>query len=104
MVLAIYDVAILRRQANNLGFQSIAADADSAQIVNSMQSRGSRGRHDRQRQNRSGNFATVDEAVGGSISLGESQLKSVEVSKSGDRLTIVLKKKKQKKGADQAQP
>jgi len=44
------------------------------------------------------------EAVGGSISLGESLLKSVEVSKRGDKLTIVLKKKKQKKGSDQKQP
>jgi hypothetical protein len=44
------------------------------------------------------------EAVGGSISLGESLLKSVEASKRGDKLTIVLKKKKQKKGSDQTQP
>ncbi|AZG77658.1 hypothetical protein [Methylocystis rosea] len=44
------------------------------------------------------------EAVGGGISLGESQLKSVEVSKRGDKLTIVLKKKKQRKGSDQTQP
>lgn len=43
-------------------------------------------------------------AVGGSISLGESLLKSVEASKRGDKLTIVLKKKKQKKGSDQTQP
>ncbi|MGJ0427208.1 hypothetical protein [Methylocystis sp.] len=44
------------------------------------------------------------EAVGGSISLGESLLKSVEASKRGDKLTIVLKKKKQKKGPDQTKP
>jgi len=44
------------------------------------------------------------EAVGGSISLGESLLKSVEASKRGDKLTIVLKKKKQKKGTGQTQP
>ncbi len=44
------------------------------------------------------------EAVGGSISLGESLLKSVEASKRGDKLTIVLKKKKQKKGSDQTKP
>ena len=36
-------------------------------------------------------------AVGGNISLGESTLKSVEESKDGDELTIVLKRKKQKK-------
>ncbi len=36
-------------------------------------------------------------AVGGNISLGESTLKSVEVSKDGDKLTVVLKKNKQKK-------
>ncbi len=33
------------------------------------------------------------ETVGGSISLGESLVKSVEVSKKGDKLTVVLKKK-----------
>jgi hypothetical protein len=44
------------------------------------------------------------EAVGGNISLGESLLKSVEASKRGDKLTIVLKKKKQKKGPDQTKP
>lgn len=39
-------------------------------------------------------------AVGGSISLGESLLKSVEVSKNGDKLTVVLRKlKKDKAGA-----
>jgi hypothetical protein len=37
------------------------------------------------------------DAVGGNIFLGESTLKSVEVSKDGDKLTIVLKKNKQKK-------
>ncbi len=37
------------------------------------------------------------DAVGGNISLGESTLKSVKESKDGDKLTIVLKKKKQKK-------
>ena len=37
------------------------------------------------------------DAVGGNISLGESTLKSVEVSKDGDKLTVVLKKNKQKK-------
>ena len=37
------------------------------------------------------------DAVGGNISLGESTLKSVEELKDGDKLTIVLKKKKQKK-------
>ena len=44
------------------------------------------------------------EAIGGDFSLGESPLKSVEVSKDGDKLTIVLKKKKQKKGSDKTQP
>lgn len=39
------------------------------------------------------------ESVGGSVSPGESLLKSVEVSKKGDKLTIVLKKKKPKKEA-----
>ena len=37
------------------------------------------------------------DAVGGNISLGESTLKSVEVSKDGDKLTVVLKKNNQKK-------
>ena len=37
------------------------------------------------------------DAVGGNISLGESTLKSVKESKDGDKLTIVLKKKKQEK-------
>ncbi len=37
------------------------------------------------------------DAVGGNISLGESALKSVEVSKDGDKVTVVLKKNKQKK-------
>jgi hypothetical protein len=41
------------------------------------------------------------ETVGGSISLGDSLLKSVEASKRGDKLTIVLKKKKQRKGSDE---
>lgn len=37
------------------------------------------------------------ETVGGSISLGESLVKSVEVSKKGDKLTVVLKKKAKNK-------
>ena len=37
------------------------------------------------------------DAVGGNISLGEGTLKSVKVSKDGDKLTVVLKKNKQKK-------
>lgn len=39
------------------------------------------------------------EAVGGSVFPGESTLKSVKNSKDGDKITIVLKKKKQKKNA-----
>ncbi len=39
------------------------------------------------------------EGVGGSLFPGESALKSVKNSKDGDKLTIVLKKKKQKKNA-----
>ncbi len=35
-------------------------------------------------------------SVGGGISIGDSKLKSAKVSKSGDKLTIVLKKKSQK--------
>jgi hypothetical protein len=42
------------------------------------------------------------EAVGGSLFPGDSALKSVKHSKDGDKLTIVLKKKKQKKNADRA--
>ncbi len=38
--------------------------------------------------------------VGGGISIGESKLKSAKVSKSGDKLTIVLKKKSQKSKAE----
>ena len=38
--------------------------------------------------------------VGGSLFPGDSALKSVKHSKDGDKLTIVLKKKKQKKNAD----
>ncbi len=41
------------------------------------------------------------DAVGGNISLGESLVKSVEESKDGDKLTIVLKKRKQRKASDQ---
>lgn len=37
------------------------------------------------------------EAAGGSVSLGDSLLKSAEVSKNGDKLTIVLRKRKPKK-------
>ena len=42
------------------------------------------------------------EAVGGNIFLGLSALKSIEESKDGDKLTIVLKKKKQKANTDDA--
>lgn len=42
------------------------------------------------------------EAAGGSISLGESLLKSVEVSKNGDKLTVVLRKNKPKKNKSRA--
>jgi len=41
------------------------------------------------------------EAVGGNIFLGLSTLKSLEESKDGDKLTIVLKKKKQKANTDE---
>ncbi len=44
------------------------------------------------------------DAIGGNFSLGESTLKSVKESKDGEKLTIVLKKKKQRKGSDQTQP
>ena len=44
------------------------------------------------------------DSVGGNISFGDSVVKSVEESKDGDKLTIVLKKKKQRKGSDQTQP
>jgi hypothetical protein len=37
--------------------------------------------------------------VGGNIFIGDSNLKSTKVSKDDDKLTIVLKKKKQKKNA-----
>jgi hypothetical protein len=37
--------------------------------------------------------------VGGNIDLGQSFLKSLEISKDGDKITIVLKKKKAKKDA-----
>jgi hypothetical protein len=40
-------------------------------------------------------------AVGGNILLGESALKSLEKSKDGDKLTIVLKKNKPKKNTEQ---
>jgi hypothetical protein len=39
--------------------------------------------------------------VGGNIFIGDSNLKSTKVSKDDDKLTIVLKKKKQKKNAGQ---
>ncbi len=35
-------------------------------------------------------------AVGGGVSIGDSKLKSAQVSKSGNKLTIVLKKKAKK--------
>lgn len=38
--------------------------------------------------------------VGGNIDLGQSLLKSLETSKDGDKITIVLKKKKPKKDAN----
>jgi hypothetical protein len=41
------------------------------------------------------------EAVGGNIFLGLSALKSIEEFKDGDKLTIVLKKKKQKANTDE---
>jgi hypothetical protein len=41
-------------------------------------------------------------SIGGNISLGASALKSSETSKSGDKLTIVLKKPKRTKKPDQA--
>jgi hypothetical protein len=40
------------------------------------------------------------DAVGGNIFAGEAILKSVKESKDGDKLTIVLKKRKQKKTVD----
>jgi len=40
------------------------------------------------------------ESVAGSVYLGASLLKSVKKSKDGDKITIVLKKKKLKKSAD----
>ncbi len=44
-------------------------------------------------------------SVGGSILLGDSKLKSAEVSKRGDKLTIILKKKaKQPKTDQEAKP
>ena len=36
------------------------------------------------------------DAVGGSLYLGESEFKSIKVSKDGDKLTLVLKKKQKK--------
>jgi hypothetical protein len=42
------------------------------------------------------------EAVGGSLSLGESVLKSIEASKNGEKLTIVLRKNKPKKNKPDA--
>ncbi len=42
------------------------------------------------------------DSVGGNISFGSSALKAIETSKSGDKLTIVLKKNKPQKPADQA--
>jgi hypothetical protein len=53
-------------------------------------------------------FADLDrlrewmDAVGGSLYLGESEFKSIKVSKDSDKLTIVLKKKKQKKAKKSA--
>ena len=44
------------------------------------------------------------DAVGGNIFLGEGELKSVEKSKDGDKLTIVLKKKKHEKAKKSADP
>lgn len=38
--------------------------------------------------------------VGGGISVGNTKLKSVKISKSGDKITIVLRKQKEKKKAD----
>jgi hypothetical protein len=38
-------------------------------------------------------------SVGGNISRGDSNLKSTKVSKDDDKITIVLKKKKQEKNA-----
>ncbi len=38
-------------------------------------------------------------SVGGNIFIGSSDLKTAKVSKDDDKLTIVLKKKKQKKNA-----
>lgn len=43
------------------------------------------------------------DSVGGNISFGDSVVKSVEESKDGDKLTIVLKKRKQKKKTDEAE-
>jgi|APFre7841882630_1041343.scaffolds.fasta_scaffold666927_1 hypothetical protein len=42
------------------------------------------------------------EAVGGNLFPGDSELKSVKESKDGDKLTIILKKKKQKKAKKRA--
>jgi hypothetical protein len=44
------------------------------------------------------------DAVGGNISLGEGTLKSLKVSKDGDKLTVVLKKNKQKKSKKSSKP
>ena len=41
-------------------------------------------------------------AVGGNFSQGDSELKSVEISKDGDKLTVELRKKKQKKTKENA--
>jgi len=43
------------------------------------------------------------DGVGGNISFGDSVVKSVEESKDGDKLTIVLKKRKQKKKTEEAE-
>jgi hypothetical protein len=44
------------------------------------------------------------DSVGANISFGESALRAVETSKSGDKLTIVLKKNKPPKPADPTEP
>lgn len=44
------------------------------------------------------------DAVGGNIFIGEGELKSVEESKDGDKLTIVLKKKKHEKAKKNSDP
>jgi hypothetical protein len=42
------------------------------------------------------------DSVAGNVYQGTSTLKSVKESKDGDKITIVLKKKKQKKNVDRA--